>query len=211
MSVQQAKKELSLESLDTELIKTLERYEVKPKEFLKLKNQYATKTHDNYIIKLLLDAEARQWEVRGHLEEAISVYEKLSTFIAEEEKDNPLETLRNIHRLTLRQFSRIGTSKVRIKNCGEGGCKECKQMHGRIIEISKALKEMPLPNTSCSFDLYRNGHSFCRCSYEPVSESINLQSKKIKQNYSSFRKYLLPAAIVILIISIVFYYLNLYS
>ena len=188
MSAQTEKKLLTIDDLDSELLKTLERYEIKSKEFLKLKKQFATKTKNNYIIKMLLDSEARQWEVRGHLEEAMEVYERLSTFIAVEERDNPLETLKNIHRLNLRQLSRIGTSKVRIKNCGEGGCKECKQQHGKIIDISKALKEMPLPNTSCSFDLYRNGHSYGRCSYEAVSDSINLQAKKIKNNYSSFKK-----------------------
>jgi len=211
MSVQPEKQELTIEDLDINVVKTLDRYEVKAKDFLKLKNQFATKTKDNYIIKMILDSEARQLEVRGHLEEARKVYENLSTFIALEEKDNPLETLKNIQRLNLRQFSRMGNSKVRIKNCGEGGCNECKQMHGKIIDISTALKEMPLPNTSCSFDLYRNGHSFCRCTYEPIIERINIESKKIKQDYNSFKKYLVPASIIIFIIAIILYYMNLYS
>lgn len=211
MGIQQAKKELTIDDLDPVLVKTLARYEVKTKDFLKLKNQFATKTRDNYIIKMLLDSEARQWEVRGHLEEAIEVYEKLSSFIAVEERDNPIETLKNIHKLHLRQLSRIGTSKVRIKNCGEGGCTECKKQHGKIIDISKAIDEKPLPNTSCSFDLYRNGHSYCRCSYEAVSDSINLHAKKKKNNYDQFKIFLVPISIILFIIAAVLYYMNLYS
>ncbi|MGI9534742.1 MAG: hypothetical protein ACR2NW_07310 [Thermodesulfobacteriota bacterium] len=211
MSVQPGKKVFTIDDLGKDLLKTLERYEVKTTEFLKLKKQFATKTEDNYIIKMLLDSEARQWEVRGHLEEAITVYEKLSAFIAVEDRDNPLETLRSIHRLNLRQLSRIGTSKVRIKNCGEGGCKECKKLNGKIIDINEALKNMPLPHASCSFDLYRNGHSFCRCSYVAISDSFNLQSKRTNTNFSNFNNILIPISILIIIFSIILFYLNLYS
>jgi len=209
MSIQHTSNELKVSELGKEVRDILERYAISPKQFVKFKNQFTTKTADNYIIKMILDSEARTYGSKGHLEDAISVYNRLSTFIATEDKDNPVETIRNMHRLSLRQYSRLGYSKVRIQNCGSVGCKECKAISNKIVDISEALKKMPLPNSLCSFDLYRNGHSYCRCSYEPVSGPIKLTNKKSKNDYSLFRKYLVPAAILILLITTIFYFLNL--
>ena len=158
---------------------------------------------------MILDSDARKHGSKGHLEDAKDIYNKLAAFIASEDRDNPVETLKNMHRLSLRQYSRLGYSKVRIKNCGDGGCKECKAISDKIIDISEALKKMPLPNTLCSFDLYRNNHSFCRCSYEPVADSIKINDKKEKKDYSLFRKYLIPAVLLIIFVSAVFYFINL--
>jgi len=209
MSIQHTSSELKLSELDKEVRDILERYAISPKQFVKFKNQFTTKTADNYIIKMILDSEARKYGSNGHLEDAISVYNKLATFIATEDKNNPIETIRNMHRLSLRQYSRLGYNKVRIQNCGAAGCRECKAISDKIVDISEALKKMPLPNPLCSFDLYRNGHSYCRCSYEPVAGSIKTTNKKNKYDYSLFRKYLVPAAILILIITTVFYFINL--
>jgi len=211
MRIQQTSRELHVQDLDKELLDKLDRYSISPKQFVNFKNQFTTKTADNYILKMIIDSEARQLGTRGHLEEASEVYDKLATFIAAEERDNPIETIKNKHRLSLRQYSRLGYNKVRIINCGDAGCKECKATSGMIIDISEALKRMPLPNTLCSFDLYRNTHSFCRCSYVPVADSIVIKEKKLKNDFSSFRKYLLPASILAFIISIALYFYNLYS
>ncbi len=209
MSIQHTARELNVHELDKEILQKLTRYGISPKKFVKFKNQFTTKTADNYIIKMILDSDARKHGSKGHLEDAIDVYNRLAAFIASEDRDNPVETLKNMHRLSLRQYSRLGYNKVRIKNCGDGGCKECKAISDKIIDISEALKKMPLPNSLCSFDLYRNNHSFCRCSYEPVADSIKINDKKEKKDYSPFKKYLIPAAILIILISAVFYFINL--
>ena len=211
MSVQESKSELKFEDLGKDLLETLERYDVPPRDFLRLKNQFATSTKDNYIIKMLIGSKARELGSHGHLNEAIRYYNLLSTFVAVEDRDNPLETIRNMHSLTLRLYSRLGYGKVRINNCGEGGCRNCKKNHGKIIDISKAIKEMPLPVPGCSFDLYRNGHSFCRCTYEPIMQSVNFDEKKAIKNYRNFKTYLLPLAVLIFIAAIILYFLNLYS
>ena len=208
MSIQQTSRELNVHELNKELLDKLDRYGISPKQFLKFKNQFTTKTADNYILKMIIGSEASQYGTRGHLEEAIEVYGKLATFIATEDRDNPIETLKNMHRLSLRQYSRLGYNKVKINNCGDVGCKECKAISDKIIDISEALIKMPLPSTLCSFDLYRNGHSFCRCSYEPVAESIFVKEKKIKSDYSSFKKYLLPVLIFFILFIIVLYVIN---
>ena len=209
MSNQQRSSDLKTSELDKEVLDLLDRYSISTKQFLKFKNQFTTKTANNYIIKMILDSEARSYGSKGHLEDAIKIYNRLATFIATEDKDNPVETIRNMHRLTLRQYSRLGYSKVRIINCGSVGCRECKAISNKIVDISEALKKMPLPNPMCSFDLYRNGHSYCRCSYEPVEGTVKINEKKIKKDYGLFRKYLVPAAILILIITAIFYFLNL--
>lgn len=209
MSIQHTSGELKISELDNEVRDILDKYTISPKQFLKFKNQFTNKTADNYIIKMILDSEARTYGSKGHLEDAISVYNRLATFIATEDKDNPVETIKNMHRLSLRQYSRLGYNKVRIKNCGSVGCKECRAISNKIVDISEALKKMHLPNPLCSFDLYRNGHSYCRCSYEPVEGSINITNKKNINDYSLFRKYLVPAAVLILLITAIFYFLNL--
>jgi len=209
MSIQHTTDELNISELDKEVRDLLDSYDISPKQFLKFKNQFTTKTADNYIIKMILDSEARSFGSKGHLEDAITVYDRLATFIATEDKENPVETLRNMHRLSLRQYSRLGYNKVQIKNCGSVGCKECRAISNKIVDISEALKKMPLPNPLCSFDLYRNNHSYCRCSYEPVDGSINIATKKDINDYSLFRKYLVPAAVLILLITAIFYFFNL--
>lgn len=209
MSIQHTARELKVHELDKEVLNKLERYGISPRQFVKFKNQFTTKTADNYIIKMILDSDARKHGSKGHLEDAKDIYNKLAAFIASEDKDNPVETLRNMHRLSLRQYSRLGYNKVRIKNCGDGGCKECKAISDKIIDITEALKKMPLPNALCSFDLYRNNHSFCRCSYEPVADSIKINDKMKSKDFSLFRKYLIPAAILLFLVSSVFYFINL--
>ena len=209
MSIQHTSNVLKVHELGNEVQEKLTRYGIFPKQFVKFKNQFTSKTEDNYIIKMILDSDARKYGSKGHLEEAKGVYEKLATFIATEDGDNPVETIRNMHRLSLRQYSRLGYSKVRIKNCGDAGCRECKALSDKIVDITEALIKMPLPNPMCSFDLYRNGHSYCRCSYEPVTDSIKISDKKELKDYSMFRKYLIPAAVLIFIITAVFYFMNL--
>jgi len=209
MSIEHTSRELKIHELEEEVCEKLDRYGISTRKFVKFKNQFTTKTADNYIIKMILDSDARGHGSKGHLEEAKSVYNKLATFIATEDRDNPVETLRNMHRLSLRQYSRLGYNKVRIQNCGNAGCRECNATSNKIIDVSVALNKMPLPNPLCSFDLYRNGHSFCRCSYEPVADSITIKDKKIKNDYSLFRKYFIPAAILIFLASAVLYFINL--
>ena len=206
MSVHEIKREL-----DENLVKTLARYDISAKEFSRFKNQFSVNTSDHYIIRMMLGSKARELVRHGHLNEALDQHNLLSTFIAVEEKSNPFETLRNMHNLVLRKYSRLGYKHVRIINCGEGGCLNCRKKHGQIIDISKAMKEMPLPIPSCSFDLYRNGHSYCRCSYEPVDQSTNINKKKQKKDYRSFKYVILPIAIIIIAIAIILYYINLYS
>ena len=143
MSIEHKTGDLKITELDKDVRDLLDRYDISTKQFLKFKNQFTTNTANNYIIKMILDSEARSFGSKGHLEDAISVYDKLATFIATEDKDNPVETIKNMHRLTLRQYSRLGYSKVRIKNCGTVGCRECKSLGNKIVDISEALKKNP--------------------------------------------------------------------
>ena len=205
MSIKNTSPELKVHELDSTLLGKLDRYGISPRKFIKFKNQFSTKTRDNYIIRMILDSDARKLGSKGHLDGAKELYGRLASFISSEEGDNPVETLKNMHRLSLRQYSRLGYSSVRINNCGEGGCRECKALGNKIIDISEALQKMPLPNPLCSFDLYRNGHSFCRCSYEPAKESLNIKGKKRKEEKSNQSRYLIPAVLIIFLILVVLY------
>ena len=208
MSIKNTPPELKVNELDSSVLGKLDRYGISPRKFIKFKNQFSTKTRDNYIIRMILDSDARKLGSKGHLEDAKDVYGRLASFIASEDGENPVETLKNMHRLSLRQYSRLGYSSVRINNCGEGGCRECKALGNKIIDISEALQKMPLPNPLCSFDLYRNGHSFCRCSYEPAKESVKIKSKKRREEKTNRNSYLVPAALIIFLILVVFYIIS---
>ena len=63
----------------------------------------------------------------------------------------------------------IGEHKTAIlATTGEGdygSCIACAKQNGRILTITEALKEMPLPHKGCNFELFKGATPFCRCCY----------------------------------------------
>lgn len=55
-------------------------------------------------------------------------------------------------------------AKVRIMG-GDDSCESCKKIDGQVFTFEEALKQMPLPHPNCSFSLFNDKHSFCRCLY----------------------------------------------
>jgi predicted RNA-binding Zn-ribbon protein involved in translation (DUF1610 family) len=59
---------------------------------------------------------------------------------------------------------------VKIKNAGNS-CPACQQLDGKILSIDQALKTMPIPCESCTYELEGGPPGFCRCYYEPQINS----------------------------------------
>lgn len=168
--------------ISKELKNKLDRYDVKLREYRMLKNSFATETDENYLIKMVINNSINKNIGEGRFDDAIKQYECLATFIASEERKNPLETLRSLNTTKLKKFYSQGYTHVTIETCGDGGCLDCRKLNKRKLEVAKAMETMPLPNIKCKFDLYRNGYSFCRCSYIPaygprarIKESIEVK------------------------------------
>jgi len=58
--------------------------------------------------------------------------------------------------------------KVQISSVG--GCEACQELDGKVFTIDEALKEMPIPNKECTFQLHGKIPRYCRCTYVPVIE-----------------------------------------
>ena len=70
MSIKNTSPELKVHELDSTLLGKLDRYGISPRKFIKFKNQFSTKTRDNYIIRMILDSDARKLGSKGHLDGA---------------------------------------------------------------------------------------------------------------------------------------------
>jgi SPP1 gp7 family putative phage head morphogenesis protein len=63
-----------------------------------------------------------------------------------------------INKMELLDLKKAGIKQVKIYTCNDDHvCGQCKKLSGKVFEIDKALKEMPIPN-NCENDK-------CRCWY----------------------------------------------
>ena len=55
--------------------------------------------------------------------------------------------------------------KVEISTCGTDSCPECQKIAERVLTVSEALEEMPIPVKNCVSIVFGHGRSYCRCHY----------------------------------------------
>lgn len=73
------------------------------------------------------------------------------------------EYLQNSNKTHLMEFKQDGFEKVRISSAG--GCESCIDIMGKVLTIDEALREMPIPNKKCTFQLHGKIPGWCRCIY----------------------------------------------
>lgn len=93
-----------------------------------------------------------------------SLYYSLAMFLHDEGKDC-FHLLQESRRCELKNYQRIGYSKVSIWDAGDSSCAKCQALNGKEFTISDALKVMPIPVANCD-----NTYGFCRCTYSEISD-----------------------------------------
>lgn len=78
---------------------------------------------------------------------------------------SPFNKLRLASKMELLNYQKESfIKKVRILTA-KNSCKNCQKQNNKSYSIQEALKEMPIPCRSCTFDLNQNGKYFCRCTW----------------------------------------------
>ena len=80
---------------------------------------------------------------------------------------NPFNQLKISSRMELLHYQNQGVKRVTILSAG--GCENCKHQGGNTHHIQDALKEMPIPDRTCTYNLHKRNkkYCFCRCAYIP--------------------------------------------
>ncbi len=93
----------------------------------------------------------------------------MALFLLREGRD-PFEHLQHAARAELLDLKASGVvRKVKIGAAGNG-CDACNRLDGKVLTIARALREMPIPNRSCTELLDDDDYRFawCRCTYLAV-------------------------------------------
>ena len=91
----------------------------------------------------------------------------MALFLYEEGRDF-LQLLQQLRETELMRYNEWGTpTQVEIL-AGDDSCDSCKSQNGRILTVDEALKTMPIPNKSCTYELERGKLGWCRCVYLPA-------------------------------------------
>jgi hypothetical protein len=103
------------------------------------------------------------------LNEAGDIF-SMALFLYEEGRDF-LQLLQRLRKMELMSYEGWGRpAQVEILAGGDS-CESCKAQNGRILTVDQALKTMPLPNNTCSYELEPGKPGWCRCIYLPVFDS----------------------------------------
>lgn len=108
---------------------------------------------------------------KGDWQKMKMIYSAQASFLYLDGKDH-LRILQESAKCDLREYIKQGfVEKVEIVTCKENSCPSCQKLSGKIFTIEQALKEMPIPERSCSFDANSKlKKGWCRCIYAPVVE-----------------------------------------
>jgi len=86
--------------------------------------------------------------------------------------------LQEAARLSLRQMKKEGyADEVELMS---GECPSCQELKDKVYTINDALKQMPVPNMSCTFILTDKNRGFCRCMYLPSLKEARESRKEYK-------------------------------
>lgn len=148
------------DSLAVDWFDKLEYDGIKQKDFLNKREELIKKLNGklkstDIILELL----------NNDLSKALLKYETEAEFF---------ELLQDSIRTRLLDYKQTGLEKVRIISCG--GCESCIDLMGKVLTIDDALKDMPVPNKNCKFQLHGGIPGWCRCRYVPFFDDPEIDT-----------------------------------
>jgi len=146
-------------------LRNLEQYGIIEKEFDihkdKLSKKFGQEANDRDVI----------WSIFNELLTKIRdlhslkmIYYEMALFLNEEGKDC-FTILQQSAKMELMRLKEEGIKKVRILTASEDSCEACRRLENKIFTIEEALEKMPIPCKECTYKLYDEKRSFCRCCY----------------------------------------------
>lgn len=143
-------------------------------EFYNYLNQNQKKNEPKFSINDqvwgFLNNRALTQAAKNDFQSSSYTYYLMALFVAEIEGKSPTTALTGCQKMSLYEKQNGYSDSVTIIPAGNG-CDSCNALSGTVLTIKEALKTMPLPHKDCTFDLFGNGISFCRCLYiaKPIS------------------------------------------
>lgn len=96
-----------------------------------------------------------------YFEMALQLYKEGKKFFP------PLQDSAKMKILSLKQSGVIKSLEILA-----GDCPSCQKLSGKKYSFDQALKEMPIPNKDCSFELESGKPGWCRCMW--ISSEISI-------------------------------------
>lgn len=155
------------------IINQLEELQISEEDFYRLEKNIMNKSgkkphYADVILRLFQEYRSKNKAYR----ESSGSYYSMALFLNREKREC-LPFLSLSAKMKLKEYqAQEFIDKVMILTAGEQSCPSCQKLDGKIFTIEEALKIMPLPNKNCTFHLYDEKKSFCRCSYTAEVESI---------------------------------------
>lgn len=103
----------------------------------------------------------------GDLPELKMLYFEMALFLYQEGRQF-FHLLEQSRKMELTGYEEWGRPMQVEILAGRDSCESCKAQNSRILTVDEALKTMPLPNRSCTYELERGKRGWCRCVYLPV-------------------------------------------
>lgn len=166
-------KRLMTEAQADEAERLWEQYQLRQRALSTLSTFGLDQTHLEKQLKsgARSDTEAVAALLRSVAESAKDLHDRKMAFyqlaVAAEGEGLPYQDyLAHVAKSALLRYQQSGVRKVEILSAGHGNaCPRCQLQNGRILTVSEALREMPIPYSGCTQTLTGGTPGFCRCCY----------------------------------------------